>query len=398
MKILLHLLVLLSFGSPALAAKAKPANPKCKGNFESVAGIQTKINGKRTYFLTAKLDGDKPSLTVFEGEGAGGKEVATVEGVEVYAGENGKRLEFGGWPSAVEILIKPGSKRGAGVLYYRNRGKLGKKYFECEITEAGGQIVGITAKEVKLADVRDENKLVSPIEPTLPDTTLANAHGVGPEEGGRYKAIRSMAPKTKEEFDQLQKHGVDEVIIFKDGPKKVITDEVDIWKARGIPEDKVHHIAFPWKDFSDFKTPAEQTLEALRIMMAARAAGRVVLFHCTVGEDRTGYLSALYRLLTEGGDPYQLFKKEMCERGYENGDPLKPYGPVVLKIRESLTRTYLKMAYLIKTKQLTETNLDSSVLDKAPTEEELAAAGLSFDYERCHCHTSAGFRLPGRTP
>jgi hypothetical protein len=389
MKFLRLLVLLLSFCSASIAA-----NRKCDEKFESIAGIQTKISGKKTYYLTAKLSGSEPSLTVFEGENSKGLRVATVGGVEVYSGENGKRLEFGGWPSAVEILIKPGSKHGAGVLYYRNNGKLGKKYFDCTITEKDGQIVGIRAKEVKLADVRDENKLVSPIEPTLPGTTLANTHGVGAAVDGKFSLIRSMAPKTKEEFDSLQKHGVNEVIIFKDGPRKVIDDEIAIWKKRGIPEERLHHIPFAWKDFSDFKTPGEQTLEALKILLEARAQGRTVLFHCTVGEDRTGYLAALYRLMTEGGDPYVLFKKEMCERGYENGDPLKPYGPVVLEIREALTRTYLKMAYLIKTGQLSESNLNPSVLDRAPSDAELALAGLSYDSKRCHCHTSAGFRLP----
>ena len=97
-----------------------------------------------------------------------------------------------------------------------------------------------------------------------------------------------------------------------------------------VTAEDVKSIAFPWKGYPDFKTPCRQTVQGLRFLVGHAQRGMKVYFHCTVGEDRTGELAGLYRMLAEGLDASTAFHGELCEGGYSAGNPQKPYNGVKL--------------------------------------------------------------------
>jgi multiple sugar transport system permease protein len=85
------------------------------------------------------------------------------------------------------------------------------------------------------------------------------------------------------------------------------------------------------------------TVRSLKLLRDWTAAGKTTFFHCTVGEDRTGYLAGLYRLLTETTTAKAMFEQEMCERGYSSGNPQKPYVGLQ-NYRELKSDPYFKQA------------------------------------------------------
>jgi protein tyrosine/serine phosphatase len=80
---------------------------------------------------------------------------------------------------------------------------------------------------------------------------------------------------------------------------------------------------------------------------ARETQGRSLFVHCTVGEDRTGYIAALYKIAFKGLDTKTAFRDEMCARGYAEGDPEKP-AKVSQIVHETLTPLFLKMSDLAR--------------------------------------------------
>jgi hypothetical protein len=220
----------------------------------------------------------------------------------------------------------------------------------------------------KVAELRERpdhgGGLVSPFDSTVPGLTIPNSHVVGKDPN----LLRSMAPGTPEEFDQLFAADVGAVLVFKNATTQGhdVDEEIATLRERGIPASRVAHIPFKWKDIGPFREPCEQTIEALAFLKKNLAAGRKTLFHCTVGEDRTGFLAAMHRLVTEKADAVETWGAEMCERGYGAGNPLKP-GFVLGKLEDSLGPLYRKMAYLAAKGELDA--LDPSVCASDPEEE-----------------------------
>ena len=104
----------------------------------------------------------------------------------------------------------------------------------------------------------------------------------------------------------------------------------------------------------------EQTLEALAVIQDVLGSkNRKVFFHCTVGEDRTGYLAGVYRMLFGGSSAKNVFQNEMCARGYEGGNPDKPFN-VVNIIRGELTPLFLLMSIQIQNGTLNLSNLKNA--------------------------------------
>src|SRR5262249_28085802 len=97
---------------------------------------------------------------------------------------------------------------------------------------------------------------------------------------------------------------------------------------------------------------------------------RKIFAHCTVGEDRTGAVVGLYRLLQHPTwDTYSVFIQDMCVRGYEAGDPRKmrtALDDVILPMRRELTPFFLKMAKKIKKGQLRWFDLRDESCDEEP--------------------------------
>lgn len=159
-------------------------------------------------------------------------------------------------------------------------------------------------------------------------------------------------------------------MIFKnEGRKAEINNEIFKWKSQGLTSTHIKNIPFLYKDFPDFKTPCQQTVEALTFIKNARhERNSRVLFHCTVGEDRTGYLAGLIRLMESKSDIESVFRNELCENGYSSGNPGKPEF-VISQINEDLTPVFLQMAYLIKIEKLSWTNLNPKICNSNPKDD-----------------------------
>jgi hypothetical protein len=205
--------------------------------------------------------------------------------------------------------------------------------------------------------------LRSPIPSTVKGITIRNTHLLAEENG---VVLRGMEPRSSKEVGQLVKFGITDVLIFRNdvAADKGNKGEEHLLKEAGI--QSVHKIPFKWKDLSGFKTPCRQTVQALKLIRQALATPhKGLFFNCTVGEDRTGYLAGLYRVIFENKKPEDVFENEMCKFGYAEGDSTKPPA-VVATVHENITPLYLKMAALAHAGRLTPDHLDERACDEEP--------------------------------
>ncbi|MBI4403684.1 MAG: tyrosine-protein phosphatase [Deltaproteobacteria bacterium] len=206
----------------------------------------------------------------------------------------------------------------------------------------------------------------SPFPSEVPNLDTPNSHLLFSKAGYVY---RGSAPRNEKEIRQLIKLGINHVLIFKNQTKDEVAVELKRLREAGLKKKgQVEWIKFVWKDI-EFKEGCTQTIQALKLLVTvSHNKKQRVFFHCTVGEDRTGYLAGLFRVLIQKWDIEKAFDKELCERGYEAGNPDKP-DHVVQKIRDGLTPLFLKMVYLIDTGAITADKLDESVCKKDPGNE-----------------------------
>lgn len=163
-------------------------------------------------------------------------------------------------------------------------------------------------------------------------------------------AVRGPQPSDPAALQNLKSLGITDVIIFKKDNRGEAKAEQAALIKMGLPASKILHIAFPWRDLPDFQSVCQMTVEALERLRQVEQAGGRTYFHCSMGEDRTGYLAGLYRLASgQSKNIAEVFQKEMCDRGYEAGNPNKPIGTVVSHIRKGLTPAYLILAKRIVT-------------------------------------------------
>jgi hypothetical protein len=154
-------------------------------------------------------------------------------------------------------------------------------------------------------------------------------------------------PRNETDIDKLIALGVSDFLIFKIDTNGEVQKEIDMLGEKGIAKKNISQFDFPWKDITDFRSVCEMTVDALKKIESAEKANRKIYFHCTVGEDRTGYLAGLYRIYRENKSVDDVFVSEMCDKGYEAGNPKKGMN-VVVKVRESLTPSFLTMAGIIQ--------------------------------------------------
>jgi hypothetical protein len=200
----------------------------------------------------------------------------------------------------------------------------------------------------------------------VPGIDIPNTHELG---RGAGAVLRGSAPTSEVYIGQLKTFGVTDVLIFKNpasAKKDEVADEVQRLKEAGYADARVRNIPFKWTGLGPFQQTCEQTVDALSYLRDVYdTPKRAVFFHCTVGEDRTGYLAGLFRMLVDGWPVEQAFQQEMCRNGYEAGDPHKP-AQVVNQIRAELTPAYLRMAFLISNGMLTAKRLDKSACSAEP--------------------------------
>jgi hypothetical protein len=202
----------------------------------------------------------------------------------------------------------------------------------------------------------------SPFRSELSGLNIGNAHLVLKKRG---TLLRGSAPATADAA-KLVSYGVTDVLIFKNETSSEVRSEISALISAGIEEDRITAIPFRWNEIGSFREACEQTVEALqKAQEVASSRGRTMYFHCTMGEDRTGYLAGLLRMLEQGQSLRTVFEEDLCQHGYEAGNPHKPAG-VVRTVRTELTPVFLKMAFLIETGLLTPEHLDPSVCGQDP--------------------------------
>jgi len=218
--------------------------------------------------------------------------------------------------------------------------------------------------------------LRSPMPSGVPGFTIPNVHGLAGT--GPGLGLRGQAPR-RDEIPQLRTYGITDILIFKKQETKEVDREIGWLLAAGYQRDRIHTIPFPWKDMGAFRDNCALTVRALRLLRDLRADGsRGVYLHCTVGEDRTGYLAGLFRMLVDGWDEEQAFRRELCAHGFGDGNTAKPEW-VKKAVLKELSPLYSRMAKLISSGRLKLDSLDEAVCDTEPEKTGTPPAG-----DRCY--------------
>jgi len=295
-----------------------------------------------------------------------------------------------------QLTLTFGAEELAGAAIYRKSSVAPdkKSYFHCAATTAAPDEwpaeLQCTSKQPQTLV---NGQMISPFSPSLDGVGIYNAHLVAEDAASGAKLLRGMKPFRDADFEDLQSLGVGAVLIFK---RPTASTEVDKEIAGltpiGVPDTQIVNVEFPWKDFADFKEPCRMTVRSLKLLEDWTTSGTTAFFHCTVGEDRTGYLAGLYRLLTETATVNTIFEQEMCERGYSAGNPQKPFAGVVNEIDADLTPLFLKMAFKIATGELTAASLDESACDVDPAGDP-TFADPQWDAAGFRCLVSTRYRL-----
>lgn len=190
---------------------------------------------------------------------------------------------------------------------------------------------------------------------TVPGVGIRNFHKFAAEAGTIY---RGAQPTGKE--NEAAAIGVNSVLIFKKPVRSDVDKEIQRWKQLGFDETQIHHIPAEWQG-QDPAQDCEFAVAALQLMKQALETPDSQLYvHCTAGEDRTGLLMGLTRVLREGWTVDQAFRNEMCAYGYSEGNPHKP-AHVTDKINRGLTPLFLRLVQLHSQKRFSWKQLDASV-------------------------------------
>lgn len=164
--------------------------------------------------------------------------------------------------------------------------------------------------------------------------TIPNSHQVDKE----GNVFRGRQPETK--VDELAHIGITNVVIFKNDVKGEVVKEINELNRLGI---KSHHIPFRWKQYPSMQEACEQIVQAITIIRDVKKVNGKTFLHCTAGEDRTGAVMGLYRMMTEKMSMNQVFRGEMCPRGYSDGNSHKPKA-VTGAIEAELTPLFVTLA------------------------------------------------------
>jgi hypothetical protein len=292
------------------------------------------------------------------------------------------------------LIYGPDDRVGAAIYVKSTTSPDKRAFYHCSATTAAA---GAWPSEVKCTAKQPKTtvggQLISPFSSSIADVGIFNAHVVAEDASSGAKLVRGMKPFRDADFEDLQRLGVEAVLIFKRPTAATeVADEIDGLAPIGIPEAQVANVEFPWKDFGDFTTPCEMTVRSLKLLKTWFGGGKTTFFHCTVGEDRTGYLAGLYRLLTEQASVTTIFDQEMCQRGYSAGNPQKPAVAVANEVDADLTPLFLKMAFKIANGELTEATLDEAVCATDPASDP-AFAAAQWKATAYRCLPSTRYRL-----
>jgi hypothetical protein len=284
---------------------------------------------------------------------------------------NGTRQRYICRRDAAQLDLLLDTQSPTLAVFYPNGYASAKAYLKCpSYHPASGQPTTLACQAAPL-NANVHGRLVSPFQSTVAGLTLHNAHAVHADDNGRGLVIRGMAPIVQGDYDQLKNYGVKAVLMFKNPEPHMNPTDISVERttllAAGYSADAIQDIPFPWKDYTSFSEACRQTVQGLQFLKSNALAGNPVYFHCTVGEDRTGYLAGLYRMLRENLSQQDAFNGEMCIHGYSGGNPNKPYNGVIDAIDGGLTPIFLKMAAKVQSGALTWDNLDPAACNDEPT-------------------------------
>ncbi len=273
---------------------------------------------------------------------------------ERFDGVSGERVSCAGTDEKLQVIVKDD---GASVVAVRDVG--GKRgYYTCSRSGDVDRLPATMSCKVATLTPRGTGGLSSPFDSSVDGISVPNTHWVDPD----HMILRGMEPRTPEQFGELHAAGVERALVFKNSTTQDdVPGELAAWS---LPEGDAIQIPFAWKDYTGFQEPCEQTVEALRFVRESVEAKKKVFFHCTVGEDRTGYLAALYDVLYQGANANDAFDRDMCEHGYAGGNPQKPFF-VLGALGRGLTPLYREMAFLVHEGLLTD-KLESGACAKEP--------------------------------
>lgn len=194
-------------------------------------------------------------------------------------------------------------------------------------------------------DVYGFGDIVSPMPSTFLEVSTPNTHLL--DQTGSSVILRGGTPRDIKDLESLINFGITKIIIFKNESKREVTDEINALMELHFNRANIIHIPVLWRGFISFRSQCEMTLKALQEIETAQQNKESLFFHCTVGEDRTGYLSALWKAWKNPRkSKEELFMKEMCAYGFEGSNPQKPEFNV-RNISAYLTPLYLEMHELI---------------------------------------------------
>lgn len=168
----------------------------------------------------------------------------------------------------------------------------------------------------------------------VPGLTIPNSHQVDRD----GNVFRGRQPEKL--VDELAHIGITDVVIFKNDVKGEVAKEISELHRLGI---KPHHIPFRWKQFPSMQEACEQVIDALTVIREVKKVNGKTYLHCTAGEDRTGTVMGLYRMLSENMTQAQVMSNEMCPRGFSDGNPNKP-SSVTKAIEAELTPLFVALA------------------------------------------------------
>jgi len=203
------------------------------------------------------------------------------------------------------------------------------------------------------AKVADDDH-VSRVPPSAAGITVPNAHWIA-----ESKILRANRPLTPAHIAELQGHGIHKVLVFKEFSSPESREKLrKLYTEYGYADVDMHWISFPWRDIKTYREPCEQVVEALNYIKAHENEG--VIFHCTVGEDRTGLLAGTLRQVRDGWSRERAFGEEMCPRGYANGNRDKD-DFVKYQIHRALSPLFEYLSEAAAQKRLSWNALSSSV-------------------------------------
>jgi protein-tyrosine phosphatase len=160
-------------------------------------------------------------------------------------------------------------------------------------------------------------------------TTLKNVHALDAQK----RVIRGAQPVGKSA--ELKKLKITDVLIIKQQTRGEVDKELAELQAAGI---RTQVIPMKWSDV-EAREVCHQIVEAVQTLQKLKRQGKRVYFHCTAGEDRTGAVAGLFRMVDQGWTAKRAFEEELCARGYSDGNPGKPR-PVTSAIESSLTPAF----------------------------------------------------------